>query len=58
MKILVNGLCESAGKTTATVTLYEWFRDIGETRPIKPLAANDYWYDHSTVMEGIGEGKL
>lgn len=58
MKIPVNGLCESAGKTTAAIALYEWFKDIGEARAIKPFAANDYWHDHSTVMEGIEEGKL
>ncbi|MFW6386160.1 MAG: hypothetical protein ACOCZP_03335 [Candidatus Hadarchaeota archaeon] len=58
MKILVNGLRESAGKTTTTLGLYQWFKEHGKTYPLKPFAANDYWYDHEVVQEGLKEGKL
>ncbi len=57
MEILINGLCDSAGKTTATVGLFQNFenRNIGL---YKPFAANDYWYDHSVVMESIKQDRL
>lgn len=56
--ILVNGLCESAGKTTASLGLYRWLEELGKTYPFKPLAANDYWYDHGIISEGLEEGRV
>ncbi|KXA95407.1 hypothetical protein AKJ36_00735 [candidate division MSBL1 archaeon SCGC-AAA259I07] len=57
-KILVNGLTESAGKTTAALALYSQLEEAGEVSLFKPLAGNNYWYDYPVVMEGVREGRL
>lgn len=57
-KILVNGLTESAGKTTAVLGLYSHLQRFGEVSLLKPLAANNYWHDYPVVMEGVREGRL
>lgn len=57
-KIVVNGLTESAGKTTAALDLYFHLQKHGEVELSKPLAANNYWHDYPVIREGIGEGRL
>lgn len=57
-KILVNGLTESAGKTTAVLGLYSHLQKFGEVSLLKPLAGNNYWHDYSVVMEGARNGRL
>ncbi len=58
MKILINGLCESAGKTTATTGLYQNLKKTKEIELFKPLAGNNYWYDNRIVSESIKKGRL
>ncbi len=58
MKILINGLCESAGKTTTTIGLYHNFSKLGDVALFKPFAANNYWYDHPIISKTIEKGKI
>ncbi len=58
MKILVNGLCDSAGKTTTTIGLYPHFSELGEVSLFKPFAANDYWYDYPIVSEAVEKDRI
>lgn len=58
MKILINGLCESAGKTTTTIGLYHHFSELGKVSLFKPFAANDYWYDYPIVSETVEKYKI
>lgn len=58
MRILINGLCESAGKTTTTIGLYHNFSEIGDVGLFKPFAANDYWYDYPIVSETIEKNTI
>lgn len=57
-KIVVNGLTESAGKTTTVLGLYSLLQDFGDISLFKPLAGNNYWYDFSIVTEGVEEGRI
>ena len=58
LKILVNGLCDSAGKTTTVRGLNSYFSDLGEVNLFKPFAANNYWFDHSIVSETLENGEI
>ncbi len=58
MKILINGLCESAGKTTTTIGLYHHFSELGKVSLFKPFAANDYWYDYPIVSEIVEKNTI
>lgn len=56
--VLVNGLRESAGKTTTTLGLYENLSQDRDVNLFKPLAGNDYWYDHDLVLESLEKGTI
>ncbi|OKY77524.1 MAG: putative P-loop ATPase/GTPase [Candidatus Methanohalarchaeum thermophilum] len=56
--VLINGLRESAGKTTTTLGLHENLSQNRDVNLFKPLAGNDYWYDHDLVVESLEKGTI
>ncbi|KXB07123.1 hypothetical protein AKJ52_00855 [candidate division MSBL1 archaeon SCGC-AAA382C18] len=58
MEYLINGLCDSAGKTTAMVGLFQNFDKDMDVNLFKPFAANDYWHDHSVIVDSLEKGVL